>query len=240
MSFFHTTINEVVLLNNIEYVLRPDNTNMTLTLIVSLVSLLSFIIVNQFNPRYLTELLSSAIYFKKAEKIFSDKNTLNVRAAYGMDIVMIINFTLLLYQKLNYFPNIVSKYSYFEIFIISLAVVFGIIILKIILYYIVGVILKNVKTTREYISNALIYYRIVGLSLFPIIIINAFAASEIVEILFYVSIVLIVIAFMSSFVRGLMVGVKTKFPYVYMFLYFCCLELLPFLIIIKVALEQIN
>jgi hypothetical protein len=240
MSFFHATLSEVVFLNNIEYVLRPDNSYMTLTLIVSLVSLISFIIVNQFNPRYLTELFSSAIYFKKSEKVFKDKNTLSVRASYGIDVVMIINFALLLYQNLIFLPNISSRFSYLEIFIISLAVVLGIIIVKICLYFIVGLVIRNVENTKEYISNVLIYYRIVGLALYPILVINAFAGKEVLEILFYVSIVLIITAFIAGFVRGIMVGVKTKFPYVYMFLYFCCLELLPFFIIIKVSFEQIN
>ncbi|HXK80635.1 MAG TPA: DUF4271 domain-containing protein [Bacteroidales bacterium] len=230
----------VISLNKMEILVRPDNAFMTLSLILSLFAIVSYILINQFNPKYFPELLISSVFFKKSIKVFEAKNTLTIRASYGMTILMIIIFAILLYQKLCYFTNLNNNYNNIQLFLIALAVIIAIVVFKIILYYIIALIINNVENTKEYISNIGIYYRITSLLLFPIVVINVFASPEIVRILLYVSIVLIIIGFSASIVRGFMVGIKTKFPYVYMFLYFCCLELLPFLIVVKLALKQIN
>lgn len=120
-------------------------------------------------------------------------------------------------------------------FFLTIAV--GIVVLyafKIFLLRLLGFVFNVQKPVSEYISILYLSYFNTALLFFPLVI--ALALSPLSYSQFYVAlaVILVVVIFVFQFIRaGLNILSNYRFSKVYLFLYFCTLEICPILILVK-------
>ena len=98
-----------------------------------------------------------------------------------------------------------------------------------------GFIFLKREIAYEYMQNVHLYNRILGILLFPIIISLAFIAPSKTShnMLIIIGILLFTTVYMLRIFRGFQISKSGNVSILYMFLYFCTLEVLPLALVIK-------
>jgi hypothetical protein len=120
-------------------------------------------------------------------------------------------------------------------FYVSISVLIVVLyVLKIVLLRLLGYLFNIQKPVNEYVSILYLSYFNIALMFIPLVI--AFALSPLKYGPYYIviSFILLIIVFVFQFIRaGVNVLSHYRFSKVYLFLYFCALEICPILILIK-------
>ena len=100
-------------------------------------------------------------------------------------------------------------------------------------------ILGNIFDVRdaasEYVYNVLLFNKTTGLVLFPICMLLAYARQIPPEILVWTGIVSSLLILIYRLLRVILIGVaNSSVSFFYIILYLCTLEIIPFIVIIKV------
>lgn len=214
-------------------VLRPDNTPMIIGTGLTLLSIILFIVIRQYNPKFLNQLFYSILKHQSAKKLYLEKSSITQRSNFVLNIVMILNYSVLLFYYVISNNSTLISIGLATTLLICGAIVVGYFLLKGVLYYSFAFIIGQIPIRNEYISIVILHYRVLGLVLFPINILLPFINNTYFDALFIIICVFFSIAFLLTTFRGITVGVGIKFPYVYMILYFCILELTPLMLVIK-------
>ncbi|MFD0939854.1 DUF4271 domain-containing protein [Pedobacter boryungensis] len=163
----------------------------------------------------------------KEDNLFTSWPFLLLFVQFGFTIGMFF-YLVAQYQKLDYVRN------GFQFFVTISVVIIVLYVLKILLLRVLGYIFNIQKPVHEYVSILYLSYFNASLLFTPLVI--AFALSPIKYGSFYIAtaIILIVVIFVFQFIRaGVNILSHYRFSKVYLFLYFCTLEICPILILIK-------
>jgi hypothetical protein len=107
-------------------------------------------------------------------------------------------------------------------------------LLKIALIRISGFIFKTGKEASEYISAIFLFINILGLFLLPVVICLAFIEKADPRIFIYTGYFIIGSFLCLRLLKGLVIGFgSNRVSKFYLFLYLCTLEIIPFVILIK-------
>jgi hypothetical protein len=181
---------------------------------------LSTIVQSFFSNRILGNL-------NKEDNLFTSWPFLLLFVQFGFTIGMFF-FLVAQYQNLSYVKNGFQFFLTISVGIIALYA------LKIMLLRLLGFIFNVQKPVSEYISILYLSYFNTSLLFIPLVV--AFALSPLKYGSFYVAIaiVLLTVIFVFQFIRaGINILSNYRFSKVYLFLYFCTLEICPILILIK-------
>jgi hypothetical protein len=111
-------------------------------------------------------------------------------------------------------------------------------VVKIIGIRILGFILEMREAAQEYIYNILLFNKTVGLILFPVTLCLAYASQIPAEWLVTIGIVSWCIVLVYRFIRLSWIGLADRgVSILYIILYLCTLEILPFVVIAKVLIR---
>lgn len=173
-----------------------------------------------------------------AVKSLQQNNEFSNRFSTFLSVLFGINIGLFAFQ-------IAQEYIHFETTgIESLAISIGlgtaisiIYFIKGFLFNILGLLFNEFEYSEEYIQNVHIFNRISGILLFPIIISIAFVSPEIIQnkTLIMIGLALVIIMYFFRLFRGMQISIRSNVSILYMFLYFCILELLPILLLLKIG-----
>jgi hypothetical protein len=122
----------------------------------------------------------------------------------------------------------------FQFYLTISILIIGLYVFKIIVLRLLGYLFNVQKPVNEYVSILYLSYFNASLLFMPLVI--AFALSPLKYGTFYIAMagVLLVIIFVFQFIRaGINILSHYRFSKVYLFLYFCTLEICPILILIK-------
>lgn len=161
----------------------------------------------------------------KEDGLFSTWPFILLFVVFGFVIGMFYYLVTQFYQQAGGFQYFIS---------ISVAIIllyFG----KIIILKLLGYVLNVSKAVNEYVTVLFLSYFNVGLLFLPLVV--AFVLSPLKYGLYYIAASYIIIALMVGiqFVRvAFNILSAYRFPKLYLFLYFCTLEICPILILIKV------
>ena len=200
-----------------------------------LMCLLIFTWVQRFYAKRLRQVFKAAALPRYMNQLEREGNLFAERISLGLSIVFVIIFTIALSQILEHttgltFSGKEGKWRYLEL----LGAVSGFWFLKAGLTKIIGTIFKTTEYARAYLLNNLIFNIILGLLLFMPVVMTAFVDG------FYtwVSIVIILVLMANKVLRGILIGLtNSNFSILYLFIYLCTLEILPF-VILYIALTE--
>jgi hypothetical protein len=185
---------------------------------------LTTIVLSFFSNRVLGNL-------NKEDNLFTSWPFLLLFVQFGFTIGMFF-YLVAQYQQFS-----VAKNG-FQFFLTASALIIVLYALKILLLRLLGFIFNIQKPVGEYVSILYLSYFNTALLFIPLVI--AFALSPLKYGSFYIviAIILLIVIFAFQFIRaGINILSNYRFSKVYLFLYFCTLEICPILILIK-AIED--
>lgn len=152
-------------------------------------------------------------------------------------VILFVLFSFLfgLFAYLGFTSQNVDKHYGFHFFLTISVVVMGLFLAKILVLYLLGFFFKLQKLVSEYISILYLSYFNAGLLFLPLLV--AFCLSPVTYSRYYLTIAIIslLIIFVFQFIRrGINILSNYQLSKVYLFLYFCALEICPILVLIKV------
>jgi len=125
-------------------------------------------------------------------------------------------------------------YSGIELFGMVLVVVNAYFLLKIFLYKILGSVFSQKEITGELVFNMMLYHNVLGMIMLPIATIHSMVPALGFVSLFIVP-GLVLIFYLLSLIRSIYFAIRTGISIFYLILYLCALEILPILLVAKLA-----
>ncbi len=218
-----------------ELVLPKDTVNRVNTdwlTIVLLLALVLFATVRRGWSKYLGNLFQSVVNYSTANRMFREQNYSFQHGAFRLDIYFYLVFSVFLFQLIR-FSRIDVSFQNFRLYLLVLAGVWFFFQVKKFLYKSTGFIFQNSGETSEFLFNLDNHVRVTGLVLFPVVAIISFSPFNNVEIPVYFGILIVTAIYFLLLFRGFMILLKKQFSIIYLFLYFCTLEILPLVLVYK-------
>jgi hypothetical protein len=184
--------------------------------------------------KYIVQVFQSIFNFSIAARLFRERGYNNNFGIFRLNIIffLFLPFPIFLIARDNGMSMMGS--SGIEFYLIVFVVVNAYFMLKILLYKILGSIFSKRETTGELIFNMMLYHNVLGLLLLPVATLHAWVPGFAPFSLFIVP-ALIAIFYLLSIVRSIYFAFREGISIFYLILYLCTLEILPILLVVKLA-----
>jgi len=181
---------------------------------------LSAIVQSFFSNRALINL-------NKEENVFTSWPFLLLFIQFGFTLGMFV------YLAFRYRTANVGTIGYEFFFTVSISIIL-LYAIKILVLRLLGIIFNVQKPVSEYVSILYLSYFNASLLFIPLVIAFGLSPIKYGEYYMAIAVLLVVIIFVFQFIRaGINILSQYRFSKVYLFLYFCTLEICPILILIK-------
>ena len=184
--------------------------------------------------KYIVQVFQSIFNFSAAARLFREKGYSNNFGVFRLNVIFFLSlpFSIFLIARDNGMSSPGS--SGIELYLLVFAAVNGYFMLKIFLYKILGSVFSQRETTGELVFNMMIYHNVLGLLLLPVATLHAWVPGFAPFSLFIVA-GLIAIFYLMSIVRSIYFALREGISIFYLILYLCTLEILPILLVVKLA-----
>lgn len=186
-----------------------------------------------FYNKFISLIFKAAFNYQLSYKLFRENNSVYQRTSFLFNLNFVINIGLFGYLSLHFYSKFPETHNHFLYFLIISGIVAAFYLLKYVVYKILGFILKEENTTSEYLHNLLIYNKILGITLLPITVSIPYIDPIMHKPLIILGIMMYIIFFIMSIIRGFLITIRTNVSIFYLILYLCTLEILPIIILIK-------
>jgi len=203
---------------------------------VLVLSIILFASVRLIFNKYLNQLIQSTTNYSTFTRTFRERYFNFLHASFRLDLIFHLIFALFLYQLISTFKIDIGGTKTYYSYLICLGIVIGYFWVKRIIYYIIGVLTESKSEVQEYLFSITVYNRVLGLVLLPVTATIAFIPVSQVEYLLFGGILIVVVFYLMSLIRGGKIFLKKHFSISYLILYLCTLEFLPLVLIYNVML----
>jgi hypothetical protein len=206
---------------------------------VLLFSVFFLALVRLLNIKRFDEILVSAFDLQTDYKDYSAKTSNYLWSNIGLFINFVISLSLFL-TSLFEFNHQLETENYFLLFWKLSGILVLVYLGKIVINLILGSIFKMWKLSRITLFNAIMINNILGiglviLNLFFVFVSNVISANIIGSII----LITILVAVIYRQIKNLMMTPQSgRFQFLYIFLYLCALELLPWMVLFKMFLNS--
>jgi len=189
------------------------------------------------NRKRIQQIVKAFYIARYANQLAREEASLVNRVTFFLSLLFLFSISLFFTQVIEYygweFPEINKSLL---IPIIATGIV-SIYFIKIITIRFLGFIFKVGKETGEYIQTLLFFINALGLFLLPLVVCIAFAHQIDASLFIHIGLVVITVFLLTRIIRGFIIGINSNHvSSVYLFLYLCTLEILPFVIMFKLFL----
>lgn len=220
---------------NLETSLRTVEPMYWQTTVLTL-SFVLFILVKVLNPKKTQQVLASLFSIQIAKELYREDYKLNKRVTLILSIVFVLVFSFLLQILNKYFGLILLDKPYLIQYLFFVGLILAMYIVKFSFSSILAQISNNQELEREYRFTILIFNHVFALVILPLVILLQYSQLPSVWLI-YPSIILILAFYFFRLYRGFVISaLEQNLGFMYIFLYFCALEILPLLILIKFLL----
>jgi hypothetical protein len=162
-------------------------------------------------------------------------NPLRERIAISLSAVYILVMSLTIYQWNELYFGWSNPFIYgFRLFLLIMLALILFWTLKLFAMNFLSIIFRTHQSNSEYLLNIMLFSTLSGLVNLPLLVLAIYLNS--LPILF-ISLIIIILLFTVRFIKGMLIGVAlTRFSYLFLFVYLCALEILPLVVILKLAL----
>jgi hypothetical protein len=186
--------------------------------------------------KYISSLFQSLINYPTAFRMFREKNYSILHGAFRLEVLFYFIFSIFVFQIIvlastnNSFYNISGFGKTFAVVVVYF-------LAKKLAYQAFGSIFIDAADTAEFLFNMDNFNRGAGIILFPIVALIAYFPSENPLIAVVLGVFTTFVFYIMLLKRGVSILLKKQFPIFYLFLYLCTLEILPLLLIYKIAVD---
>ena len=219
----------------IHYNTMNDTTNNWMFWIL-LFSFLLFSWLRLLYKKQFSFMFRSAVSYNFALKSIRQNKEFSDRFSSILTFIFSLNIALFAFQIITHEylieQNGLDSTIYTLAITVAVLFVYGV---KDMFFKILGAVFQNIDIAVEYMQNVHLYNRIIGVLLFPIIISLAFVDTDFIShnVLITMGFSLVLGVYALRIFRGFQISRSSNVSILYMFLYFCTLELLPIALVIK-------
>jgi hypothetical protein len=183
--------------------------------------------------KYIVQVFQGVFNFSSASRLYRERGYSSNFGMFRLNLIfyLFLPFPIYLIARDN---GVTMGFSGIEFYLIVLVVVNAYFMIKILLYKILGSIFSQRETTGELIFNMMLYHNVLGLILLPVATVHSLVPAFGPFSLFIVP-GLIVVFYLLSIVRSIYFAVRVGISIFYLILYLCALEILPILLVVKLA-----
>ena len=202
---------------------------------IVVISLIIIASVRIIFSTYLKQLFNATINYPTAARLFRERTFNLLHAAFRLDMLFYLVFSLFIYQTISALDVSFPGFKPLTTYIFCLAIVIAYSLVRRFIYLSIALVTESQFDTLEYLFNINIYNRVLGIILFPMTLIIAFAPLYNVKLLLITGFAIIAGFFGLTLFRGSKILLKKHFSISYLILYLCTLEFLPLLVIYKLV-----
>ena len=196
------------------------------------------VVLRVFDYRRLLQLMNGMIRQSSVALLYREDYALTGRVSIMLLLNYLFTFSLFTWQALRFFGVQAEGIGSFGLIILLVIAAYFIKILGI---RILGSVFEVRESASEYSYNILLFNKMSGLILFPVVLLVAFARQIPEEFLIWAGIVSLLIFLLYRMLRALLIGLSSSsVSFFYIILYLCTLEMLPFVVMIKVFVGLIQ
>lgn len=221
-------------INNIQFEQREfQQSKFSWALIVGFISIFLLLVLKTYYQKFMSQVMNTLVNFQLAEKILREKNIVVRRAFFLLNLNYIIVFSLFLLLIIRMFDFHIND-NYFLSYIIVTGSLLLILLTRLILLYLTGIVFNSLPIVSEYIHNIYLINKNLGIILLPLIFTALYTSANISKIALIMGLIIVCIATLFKYIRGLQIIIKNDVLKFYSFLYLCTLELLPIVVSWKI------
>jgi hypothetical protein len=201
---------------------------------VFLITFFIFVFVKNNTKKYFSLLFQSITSFLASSRMYREQNISLMQGSAVMELFYLMVMALFGYQVLQSL-GISLPFRDFIVFLICFAVLYLFLQVKHMMYKLLGVISETYTETREYLFNIQNHHKVLGILLWPLVAFIAWLPFQNQHVFIISGLVLMLFFYLFYLIRGTRILLKKQYSIFYLFLYLCTLEILPWLLIIKVV-----
>ncbi len=186
--------------------------------------------------KYIGSLFHSLINYSTSFRMFREKNYSILHGAFRLEALFYIVFSVFIFQIIVMASSNTSLFN-FWFFIETLAAVVFYFLAKKLAYRALGSIFINTSDVKEFLFNMDNFNRGAGIILLPVVALIAYYPFENSMFAVFLGVLTTLVFYIMLLKRGISILLKKQFPIFYLFLYLCTLEILPLLLIYKLAVD---
>lgn len=191
------------------------------------------------NRKRLNQIVKGFYINRYANQLSRDEVALGNRVSVFLAILFVFTLTLFITQVNEYYGFTKSNsYTLFLLISLSIVAIYG---TKLILIRILGHVFKMDKEAGEYRMSIFLFGNVLGLFMFPVVICLEFVKQASPLVFISTGLGIILIFLFIRLIRGFVIGFNSvRISKFYLFLYLCTLEILPFVIAVKLFMSFIK
>lgn len=207
---------------------------------IMLLSSFIIILIRIYYDKYLNIVFKSIHNYQFSFKLFKDQSALYTQLSYILNLNSAIVTGLYFYQLLKYFKTeTFLGFSGFSLLLVIPVILIGIYILQYIVFSFIGNLTLRRNAGKEYMHHAFMLNKIMGLVFIPITLCIAYLPDYMRVYFVYLGSVVIVLFYFKRIQRGITILNRNHVLKFYWILYFCTLEILPVLMMVKLIISFI-
>ncbi|HLG04308.1 MAG TPA: DUF4271 domain-containing protein [Bacteroidia bacterium] len=194
------------------------------------------VVLRVFDHRRLLQLMNGFLRHSSVSILYREEYALTGRVS----VLLLLNYLLVLplffWQVGRHYQMDVNGLVWFGFMSIGIGLAYFV---KIVTVRVLGSVFEVRDAAAEYSYNILLFNKIGGLILFPVVLLLAYARQVPSGILIWAGLCILSIILIYRLLRIFLIGVSTpSVSLFYIILYLCTLEILPFIVIIKVFVDK--
>ncbi len=207
---------------------------------VLLFAFILFVWLYVSNSKRLNQIIKSFYINRYANQLGRDELTLGNRVSIFLFSLFVITLSFFISQVADYYGlhKNENEALFFTQIALVICVIYG---FKIMIVRVVGFVFQSQEEAGKYSMMIFLFCNILGLFLLPIVVCIAFVKDISPLFFIYSGFSIFVLLLFVRLLRGVVIGINgirvSKF---YLFLYLCTLEILPFVIMVKLFMINIK
>jgi hypothetical protein len=204
-----------------------------LSLLLILISFVLIASIKAFFNKYLNQLFRTIISYSEAYKLYRDYNAIIDRVYFLLNFNLILTGSLFEFYLLKLFFPAKPIGSDYVVLILCSVFILGVYFTRYFLNKLIGFILDQKQAFDEFSHSNLLYYKVAGLFLLPVVSFLALVNVKYHFIFVLTGVFLIFIIYIISIFRATTIMFKKGILLFYWILYLCTIEFLPLLLLYK-------
>ena len=187
--------------------------------------------------KYIVQVFQSIFNFTISSRLYREQGYNNNFGPFRLNLIfyLFLPFPIYLIAKDNGVS--LMGFSGIELYVIVLVVINAYFLTKIFLYKILGSVFSQKEASGELVFNMMLYHNVLGMIMLPVATFHSLVPAMGFVSLFLVP-GLILIFYLLSLLRSIYFAVRSGISIFYLILYLCALEILPILLVVKLATGQ--
>jgi hypothetical protein len=204
------------------------------------VAFILFVWLYAFNRKRLNRVIKAFYIGRYANQLAREEVFLGNRVSIFLSTLFVLTSAFFITQVIGYYGFFDNKNTS-VIFIQAALIIVGIYAIKILSVKLFGFIFQNPKPASDYAMTIFLFCNAIGLFMLPIVICMAFVRQISPLVFIYSGFIIFCSFLVIRLLRAIIIGFNTiRVSKLYLFLYIWVLEIVPFIIMIKLFILKVK